>query len=261
MRDAGSALICEKQTNLKLNRDKTIYGIRPVIEAIKSGKEIDKILIQKGLRGEGYHQLHAMIRELEIPFQFVPVEKLNRIYRQNHQGVIAFISEIVYQKLEQIIPFVYEQGKTPLVLVLDHLTDVRNTGAIARTAECAGVDAIVVPEKGSAQLGPDAIKTSAGALYKIPVCRVKSLREAVRFLKDSGLTVFAATEKANTSYFSAGFNRPAALIMGSEETGVSEECLKLADELVRIPVTGEIESLNVSVATGVMLYEIIRQRS
>jgi len=241
-------------------RDKTIYGIRPVIEAIKSGKEIDKIMIQKGLRGEGFHQLMAFVRDLDIPVQYVPIEKLNKIYRQNHQGVIAFISEITYQKLEQVIPFTYEQGKVPIILVLDQITDVRNLGAIARTAECAGVDMIVIPERGSAQVTSDAIKTSAGALYKLPVSRVQSLKEAIVFMKNSGLTIFAATEKASTSYSAVKFTQPMALIMGSEDTGISEECLKLADELIMIPVHGEIESLNVSVATGVILYEILRQR-
>jgi 23S rRNA (guanosine2251-2'-O)-methyltransferase len=242
-------------------REKTIYGIRPVMEAIKSGKEIDKIMIQKGLRGEGFHQLHTLIRDLEIPMQFVPIEKLNKIYRQNHQGVIAFISEITYQKLEQVIPFTYEQGKVPLILVLDHITDVRNLGAIARTAECAGVDLIVLPEKGSAQVGPDAIKTSAGALYKLPVCRVQSIKEAILFMKNSGLRIFSATEKTNSSFASGDYTQPMALIMGSEDSGISEECLRLSDDLVMIPVHGEIESLNVSVATGVILYEILRQRN
>jgi 23S rRNA (guanosine2251-2'-O)-methyltransferase len=152
-----------------MSKEPFIYGIRPVIEAIKSGKEIEKLLIQKGLRGEGFHQLHSFIREFEIPFQFVPIEKLNRTTRQNHQGIIAYLSEISYQKLEYIIPFIYEQGKSPLILVLDRITDVRNLGAIARTAECAGVDGLLLPSKGSAQVNADAVKTSAGALYKLPV--------------------------------------------------------------------------------------------
>jgi 23S rRNA (guanosine2251-2'-O)-methyltransferase len=243
-----------------LKKENTIFGIRPVIEALKSGKEIEKIMIQKGLRGEGFHGLNSLVKELEIPVQFVPVDKLNQITRLNHQGVIAFISEIGYQKLESIIPFSYEQGKVPLILVLDRITDVRNLGAISRTADCAGVDGLLLPEKGSAQLNAVAIKTSAGALYKLPVCRSHNLKESILFMKNSGLRIIAATEKASIDYTEADFTKPTALIVGSEEDGVSEEYLKLTDQRVRIPLHGEIESLNVSVATGIILYEILRQR-
>jgi 23S rRNA (guanosine2251-2'-O)-methyltransferase len=230
------------------------------MEALKSGKEIEKIMIQKGLRGEGFQQLHTLMREMEIPIQFVPLEKLDRMTRQNHQGVVAMISEITYQKIEAILPFTYEQGKVPLVLVLDHITDVRNLGAIARTAECSGVDAILIPEKGSAQVNQDAIKTSAGALYKVPVCRYHSAKESVMFLKNSGLKIIAATEKANLDYTDVDMIQPLGLIFGSEESGISAELLGMADELIQIPVMGEIQSLNVSVAAGVILYEILRQR-
>jgi 23S rRNA (guanosine2251-2'-O)-methyltransferase len=243
-----------------MQKEPFIYGIRPVIEAIKSGKEIEKLLIQKGLRGEGFHELHSYIRELEIPFQYVPVEKLNRTTRQNHQGIIAYLSEITYQKLDYIIPYIYEQGKTPLMLVLDRITDVRNLGAIARTAECAGVDGLLLPAKGSALINADAVKTSAGALYKLPVCRCADLKESIGFMKNSGLKIFAATEKAANDYTDADFTGPLALIMGSEEDGVSAEFLKMADELIKIPITGEIASLNVSVAAGILIYEILRQR-
>jgi 23S rRNA (guanosine2251-2'-O)-methyltransferase len=243
-----------------LKKENFIYGIHPVMEALKSGKEIEKVLIQTGLRGEGFLQLHALMREMEIPVQFVPLEKLNRMSRQNHQGVIAMISEITYQKIESILPFVYEQGKVPLVLMLDHITDVRNLGAIARTAECSGVDAILLPEKGSAQVNQDAIKTSAGALYKVPVCRYHSIKESITFLKDSGLKIIAATEKADSYYTDVDMTQPLALILGSEESGISDDLLKAADELIRIPILGEIQSLNVSVATGVIIYEILRQR-
>jgi len=237
-----------------------IYGIRPAIEAIKAGKELEKVLLQNGLKGEGFRELFALIKELEIPFQFVPAEKLNRLSHQNHQGVIAHLSEITYQKLEQIIPMIYEQGKTPLVLILDKVTDVRNLGSIARTAECAGVDALIVPAKGSAQINSDAVKTSAGALYKLPVVRSENLKESLRFLHDSGLHIVAATEKADSDYTAADYSVPTALILGSEGTGISEEYLKLSDTKVSIPVLGEIESLNVSVASGILLYEVIRQR-
>jgi 23S rRNA (guanosine2251-2'-O)-methyltransferase len=243
-----------------MKKENFIYGIRPVIEALKSGKEIEKILIQKGLRGEGFQQLHSLIREMEIPIQFVPLEKLDRLTRQNHQGVVATISEITYQKIEAILPYSYEQGKVPLVIVLDHITDVRNLGAVARTAECAGADAILLPEKGSAQINQDAIKTSAGALYKVPVCRYHSIKESITFLKNSGLKIFAATEKANSDYTDADMTQPLALILGSEESGISDELIEMADELIQIPVMGEIQSLNVSVAAGVILYEILRQR-
>ena len=243
-----------------MSKEPFIYGIRPVIEAIKSGKEIEKLLIQKGLRGEGFKELHGFIREFDIPFQFVPVEKLNRTTRQNHQGIIAYLSEISYQKLDYIIPFIYEQGRTPLILVLDRITDIRNLGAIARTAECAGVDAILLPVKGSAQVNEIAIKTSAGALYKIPLCRCPDLKESILFMRNSGLKIVAATEKAATDYTKTDFRQPLALIMGSEEDGVSDEFIKMADELIRIPLHGEIASLNVSVATGILLYEMLRQR-
>jgi len=241
-------------------KDPFIYGIHPVIEALKSGKEIDKIMIQKGLRGEGFQQLLRYLKEMEIPSQFVPVEKLNYMTRKNHQGVIAFISEISYQKLEYLIPFAYEQGRTPLFMVLDRITDVRNLGAIARTAECAGVDGLILPLKGSAQINEHAVKTSAGALYKLPVCRVPELKESLQFMKNSGLQIYAATEKARTDYTAVDFTKPSAIILGSEEDGISEECIRIADELIRIPLQGEIGSLNVSVAAGVMLFEALRQR-
>jgi 23S rRNA (guanosine2251-2'-O)-methyltransferase len=243
-----------------MKKDNFIYGIHPAMEAMKSGKEIERILIQKGLKGEGFQHLHGLARELEIPVQFVPMEKLNRMTRKNHQGVIAIISEIDYQKIDAVLPMVYEAGEVPLVLILDQITDVRNLGAIARTAECAGVHAILLPEKGSAQVNSDAVKTSAGALYKIPVCRYKSAKETVSFLKASGLSIFAATEKAVEDYNSVAMTGPAAIVLGSEETGISNEFLESADTLIRIPIRGEIQSLNVSVAAGVILYEIIRQR-
>jgi 23S rRNA (guanosine2251-2'-O)-methyltransferase len=238
-----------------------IFGIRPVIEAIKSGKEIDKLLLQKGLRGEGFRELFQMCRELGVPYQFVPPEKLNSLSKQNHQGAIAFLSELTYQKLEDVIPMVYEQGRTPLVLILDRITDVRNLGAIARTAECAGVDALVVPHEGSARINSEAVKTSSGALYKIPVCRSAGLWQDIRFLKESGLVVIAATEKASLEFTSADLSVPMALVLGNEGTGISVELLKMADLLVKIPVLGEIGSLNVSVAAGVLLYEALRQRT
>lgn len=244
-----------------MKKETYIYGIRPAIEAIKSGKELEKIFLQNGLKGEGFRELFGLIRDLEVPFQFVPVEKLNRLSRQNHQGVIAFVSEITYQRIEDLVPFVFEQGRQPFFLILDRITDVRNVGAIARTSECAGVDGLLIPARGSAQINSDAIKTSAGALYKLPVVRCNDMRESIRFLKESGLTIFAATEKTELEYTKADFNKPMALILGSEGEGISEEYLKLTDLTVRIPIHGEIESLNVSVASGILLYEALRQRT
>jgi 23S rRNA (guanosine2251-2'-O)-methyltransferase len=244
-----------------MKKETYIYGIRPTIEAIKSGKEMEKIFLQNGLRGDGFHELFNMIKELEIPFQFVPVEKLNRLSRQNHQGIISYVSEITYQQIEDLVPFVFEQGRQPLFLILDRVTDVRNVGSIARTAECAGVDGLILPARGSAQINSDAIKTSAGALYKLPIVRSQNLKETIQFLKSSGLVIIAATEKSDKEYTTADFNRPMALILGSEGEGISEEYLKLTDEVVRIPIMGEIESLNVSVASGVILFEALRQRN
>ena len=237
-----------------------IFGTRPIIEALQSGKEVDKILIQKGIRGEVYAELNQMLKQRNIVSQHVPVEKLNRITRKNHQGVVAFISPIIYQNIEDILPGIYEKGETPFLLILDRISDVRNFGAITRTAECAGVHAIIVPEKGRAMIGPDAIKTSAGALFKIPVCKTRSLKQCADFLQQSGLKLVACTEKTEDYYFNFDYSGPMAIIMGSEEDGISSELIRKADHLAKIPLGGKIESLNVSVAAGVLMYEAIRQR-
>ena len=237
-----------------------IFGIRAVAEAISAGKEVDKILIRKDLSGELAGELFALIKGSDIVVQRVPQEKLNSITRKNHQGVIAFISPINYQPIEEIVASLYEQGKVPFVLVLDHLTDVRNFGAIARTAECAGVDAIIIPSKGSVSVTADAVKTSAGALMNIPVCRVASLYNTVKYLKSSGLQVLGASEKATKNYTDADMNLPLALVMGAEDKGISTEILSLVDTSVSLPQYGKIASLNVSVAAGVMIYEVLRQR-
>ena len=221
---------------------------------------MERIHLQKNMRGENFRELFNLIRELNIPFQFVPVEKLNRLSKQNHQGVIAWVTEITYQKIENILPAIYEEGKIPLILFLDNITDVRNVGAIARTAECAGVDAIVIPVRGSAMINSEAIKTSAGALYKIPVCRTTEPGATIEFLKNSGLQILAATEKGSKEYTEADLMKPSALILGSEGKGVSAEVMKLADKQINIPLKGEIESLNVSVTAGILLFETIRQR-
>ncbi len=240
--------------------NQVVFGIRAVIEAIRSGKELESLYIQRGLTGGIIAELRTLIKEQDIVYQQVPVEKLNRLTQKNHQGVVAFISPVIYQKIEDIIPMLYEEGKVPFILVLDGITDVRNLGAIARTAECSGVQAIVVPSKGSAQINPDAIKTSAGALFKIPVCRHDNLLKVGRFLQESGLQLVACTEKTTEYLYAPDYTLPTALVMGSEEFGISNDLLRIADHLAKIPMFGEIESLNVSVAAGVILYEAVRQK-
>ncbi len=237
-----------------------IFGLRPIIEAIESGKEIEKIFIKRELGGELAQQLWELVHQMQIPVVKVPMEKLNRLTRKNHQGAIAYLSPITYQHIEDIIPTLYEDGKNPFIVVLDGVTDVRNFGAIARTCECAGVDAIVVPMKGGAAANADAVKTSAGALHIIPVCREMSIQKAVQFLKDSGLTIVAASEKAVQSYSEAEYKNPLAIVMGSEDVGISPEVLRLCDQMVAIPILGKIQSLNVSVAAGVLIYEAVKQR-
>lgn len=237
-----------------------VFGLHSTLEAINAGKEIDRILIRKGLQGELYQELMKLVRQLDIPFQLVPVERIDRVTRKNHQGVVAFISPIAYQPITEIIPMLFEQGKVPLILLLDRVTDVRNFGAIARSAEVAGVDAILIPEKGAAQINADAVKTSSGALLTIPVCREKNLAATVRFLKNSGLRVIAATEKGAVNYFQRDMTQPLVLIMGSEDTGIDAALLKLADDWAKIPQFGTIQSLNVSVAAGILLFEAVRQR-
>lgn len=237
-----------------------IFGIRAVIEAAEAGKDIDKVFVKRELQGELFKELQEVLSRYEIPMQKVPVERIDRITRKNHQGVIAFTSAVTYQKLEQIIPFLYEQGKNPLILVLDGITDVRNFGAIARTCEVAGVDAIVIPARGSVTVNADAIKTSAGALHSIPVCRENNLKEVIVFLKNSGIKVVAATEKAAEIYTQSDYKVPVAIVMGSEDEGVATEHLRICDELIKIPQFGTIQSLNVSVAAGVMIYEVVKQR-
>ena len=244
-----------------MNKDDFVFGTRAVIEAIKKGQNIDKILIRKGLKNELFHELQILIKENNIPTQSVPIEKINRITRKNHQGVLAFVSPIVFDNIETVLPQIYESGQDPLLLILDQITDVRNFGAIVRSAECAGVHAIIIPEKGMARIGADAVKTSAGAIHYLPICKVKNLKNAVQFLKESGIHLAAATEKGNKLYTQTDFNIPVGIIMGSEEYGISQNILELTDEQLRIPLSGHIESLNVSVSAALMIYEAVRQRS
>lgn len=250
----------DKQLQHKKSTD-FIFGTRAVIEAVLAGKEIDRIFVRKNLESELFGELLSVIKGKDIPLQRVPVEKLNRITMKNHQGVIAFLSAVTYQKLEDILPTIFENGKIPFFILLDGITDVRNFGAIARTCECAGVDAIVIPMTNSAGINADAVKTSAGALLSLTVCREKSLREAIQFLKDSGVRVVAASEKASANYNEIDYSVPLAIVMGSEDTGVSVENLRICDDLASIPLIGKIASLNVSVAAGILIYEVLRQRS
>jgi 23S rRNA (guanosine2251-2'-O)-methyltransferase len=244
-----------------MKENEMIFGTRAVIEAVQAGKEIDKILIRRDLKNDLAHELYAVAKEANLFLQRVPQEKLDRLTRKNHQGVIAFISAVTYQKLEDIVPFLYEEGKLPLIVLLDGVTDVRNFGAIARTCECAGVDAIVIPSKNSVSVNADAVKTSAGALMHVPVCKESSITEALRFLKDCGYKVVAATEKAELDYTKTDYLAPVALVMGGEDYGISIDNLRLCDERVKIPIAGRIASLNVSSATAVLLYEVVRQRN
>ena len=237
-----------------------IFGLRPVIEAIRAGRQIDRLLVKQGLKGALYHELMIEVRKHQIPYQIVPVERIELVTRKNHQGVLAWFSVIEYQKIANLLPMIFEKGHDPLVIVLDGVSDVRNFGAIVRSAECFGAHAIVIPEKGSARITADAVKTSSGALNSFPVCREKSILKAVQYLKESGLKVIWADERSGKAVNEVRLTGPSALIMGSEDKGISRELSALADTAVKIPTTGTIPSLNVSVAAGVFLYEINRQR-
>jgi 23S rRNA (guanosine2251-2'-O)-methyltransferase len=241
-------------------QDDFIFGLRPVIEAILAGKSIDKIMIRKGIRGETIAELHDLIRKNGINWQSVPDAKLNQFTRQNHQGIIALVSLAEYQDISEVIRLVYEQGRDPFIIMLDRITDVRNFGAIARTAECAGVDAILIPDKGAARINAEAIKTSAGALMKIPVCRSSNIYKTAVSLLEQGVRLMSATEKGKTPFWEAPFQGPICIVMGSEEDGVSAPLLKMSNHLLSIPQYGEIGSLNVSVAAGILLFEAARQR-
>lgn len=245
---------------MQKNKADFIFGIRPVIEAIEAGKTIDRIFLQNGLQGATISELKKLLAEHHLRAKFVPVEKLNRFTRKNHQGVVAFISEIPFYNLGNIIPQLFEEGKTPFILMLDRLTDVRNFGAICRTAECVGVDVVIIPENGASPVNSDAIKTSAGALYNIKVCKEKSLPNALDFLKQSGLKIVGATEKAEKTVYETSLSEPLCIVMGSEENGMSKEVLHRTDEKIKLPIQGKTQSLNVSVACGAILYETVRQR-
>ena len=243
-----------------IDKSQVVFGIRAVIEAIESGKQVDKVLMKKDLGGELARELLSVTREYNVPVQRVPVERINKVTRKNHQGVIAFMAAVDYYHVDDIVPALYDEGINPLVVVLDGVTDVRNFGAIARTCECAGVNCIVISERNSVSVNADAVKTSAGALNYLPVCRERNLVKAVQYLRDSGFKVMGASEKTDLNYTKADFTGPVAIVLGAEDTGISTDVLKLCDTLVAIPEFGQINSLNVSVAGGIMIYEVVRQR-
>ena len=243
-----------------MQEETQIFGIRAIIEAINSGKTIDKVFLQKGLKGELFGELDSLIRRSQINCSYVPVEKLNRLTKKNHQGAVAQISPIEFYDLENLVLNIIESGKTPLFLLLDQISDVRNFGAIIRTAECTGVNGIVIQKKGGAPVNGDTIKTSAGAVFKMPICKVDHIKDAVFFMQASGIKVIAATEKTNNTLYDISFKEPCAIIMGSEDRGINPSTLKVVDEKAKLPLLGDIDSLNVSVACGAFLYEAVRQR-
>lgn len=240
------------------NRQQVVYGLRPVIEALASGQAVERVLLQNNLNSSLLNELRAKMKERDVPFHYVPVEKLNKMTTGNHQGVVAVIAAVAYRDVVEIMEQAAEGN--PLIVVLDHITDVRNMGAIARTAECTGVTALVVPDRGSAALNSDAVKTSSGALLRLPVCREQNLKTTVNLAKQYGYQVVAATEKGAVDYCDVDFRKPTLLVMGNEETGISPEILKLSDVRAKLPIVGEVASLNVSVAAGVFMYKALEQR-
>jgi 23S rRNA (guanosine2251-2'-O)-methyltransferase len=243
-----------------IDKNQYIYGIHAVLEAIDAGKDIDKIFLSKTLNNETAQEISNRARALRVPVQRVPVQKIDRITRRNHQGVLALMSAVTYYHLEDMVPQMFDDGENPFIVVLDGVTDVRNFGAVARTCECAGVSAIVIPDRESVSANADAVKTSAGALNYLPVCREHNLVNAVKLLRDSGFRVVGTSDKSKTSYTSADYTGPVAIVLGAEDKGISPEIMKLCDTQVYIPEFGHINSLNVSVAGGIMIYEVVRQR-
>lgn len=237
-----------------------IYGIRAVIEAVEAGREIDKVFVANTLQGDLARELMSVLKANKILLQKVPIEKINRLTRRNHQGVVAMLSAVSYARLDTVVPSLFEEGRVPFIVVLDGITDVRNFGAIARTCECAGVDAIVIPRRGGVSVGADAMKTSAGALSYLPVCREGSTVNSVKYLLDCGFRIIGATEKGSVDYTQADYTQPTAIVMGAEDVGISPDVLRLATTRVAIPQLGHVSSLNVSVAAGVIIYRAVSQR-
>ncbi|MCU0350187.1 MAG: 23S rRNA (guanosine(2251)-2'-O)-methyltransferase RlmB [Flavobacterium sp.] len=243
-----------------MEKDNQIFGIRVIIEAINAKKEIDKVFVQKDAQGDLMQELLKTMKRNNINFSYVPVEKLNRLTSNNHQGAVATIAPISFVSLENLVEKVTESGKMPLLLILDQLSDARNFGAIIRTAECTGVDGIIIQKQGSAPVNGDTVKTSAGAVFNVPICKVDHIKDAIFYLQGSGIKTVAATEKTDQQIYDINFNEPVAIIMGSEDRGVNPSVLKIVDEKAKLPMFGTIESLNVSVACGAFLYETLRQR-
>lgn len=243
-----------------MQKETKLYGLRAILEAIEADKSIDKIFLQKGLRGELFAELEKKIRKKGLNFSYVPVEKLNRLTPSNHQGAVAQISPISFYDLDALVTAVKETKKHPLFLVLDQLSDVRNFGAIIRTAECTGVDGIIIQKKGSAPINGDTIKTSAGSVFNIPICKVDHIKDALYYFQASDIKIIAATEKTENSLYITDFTKGCAIVMGSEGKGISPSVLKIVDAKAKLPMFGNIASLNVSVACGVFLYEAVRQR-
>lgn len=237
-----------------------LIGFHPLMEAIKSGKEIQKVFIQKGLTADRMPDLKQELNKHEIPMFIVPREKLERISRKNHQGIIAFTSPIEFQNLENLLFSLFEEGKNPSFLMLDGITDVRNFGAIVRSAECMGVHAVIIPVKGMAPINADAVKSSSGALLRVPICRSTHLDKTLSFLRNSGIKVVGCTEKSTENIDEVSLIEPLCIVMGNEETGLSEKTIQTADHLVKIPMIGDVASLNVSASCAVALYETLRQR-
>lgn len=243
-----------------MEKAQQIFGIRAIIEAIQSGTVIDKVFIQKDSQGELMRELLKVMKQYNINFSQVPVEKLNRLGDRNHQGAIATISPIAFHDLDELITSLLDEGKTPLFVVLDGISDARNFGAIIRTAECTGVNGIIIPKQGSAPVNGDTVKTSAGAVFNVPICKVDHIKDAVFQLQASGIKTVAATEKTSNNIYDINFTEPVAIVMGSEDKGVNPSVLKVIDEKAKLPMFGTISSLNVSVACGAFLYEAVRQR-
>lgn len=246
---------------METNNQYYLYGMHPVTDAVRQGRKFEKILFKKGLEGEQFRVLLEEVTQRGIPYQFVPVEKMNRLVSGAHQGVIAYLAQIEYVPFEEMVEAALSRKAHPVFLVLDGISDVRNLGAIARSAECAGVDGIVVPAKGSAAINADAVKTSAGALLRIPTARVANLRTALYYFRDSEFQIVAVSEKAEDTMYDVNLRKATVLVMGSEGTGISEPVLSLCTVGARIPMVGETGSLNVSVATAVLLFEVVRQRT
>ena len=243
-----------------IDKSQYIYGIHAVLEAIEAGKDIDKILLSKTLNDETAREISDKARQLRVPVQRVPVQKIDRITRRNHQGVLAMMAAVTYYQVDNLVPQMFDEGENPFIVVLDGVTDVRNFGAVARTCECAGVSAIVIPDRESVSVNADAVKTSAGALNYLPVCRERNLVNAVKFLRDSGFMIVGTSDKNSSPYTQADYTGPVAIVLGAEDKGISPEMMKLCDTQVFIPEFGHINSLNVSVAGGIMIYEVVRQR-